>query len=65
MHLSGRTLFIAGATAAKVEIFDMQGRPVFSTKNVKGSVDLKVTEGLYIVRVREGSASLTKRIAIR
>ena len=65
IHLSGRTLSITGATAAKVEIFDMQGRPVFSTKNVKGSVDLKVTEGLYIVRVREGSASLTKRIAIR
>ena len=64
IHLSGRTLSIAGATAAKVEIFDMQGRPVFSAKNVKGSVDLKVTEGLYIVRVREGSASLTKRIAI-
>jgi endo-1,4-beta-xylanase len=64
IHLSGRTLSITGATAAKVEIFDMQGRPVFSTKNVKGSVDLKVTEGLYIVRVREGSASLTKRIAI-
>ena len=65
MHLSGRTLSIAGATAAKVDVFDMQGRPVFSERNVKGSVDLKVAEGMYVVRVRDGSASLTKRIAIR
>lgn len=65
MSLTGRTLFIAGATAAKVEIFDMQGRPVFSAKNVKGSVDLKVTEGLYIVRVRDGSKNLTQKIAIK
>ena len=66
MHLTGRTLFIAGATTAKVDVFDMQGRPVFSAKNVKGSVDLKdVSEGLYVVRVRSGSASLTKRMAIK
>ena len=64
-HLSGRTLFIAGATSAKVDIFDMQGRPVFSAKNVKGSVDLKVSEGLYVVRVRDGSSNLTQRIAIK
>jgi endo-1,4-beta-xylanase len=44
----------------------MQGRPVFSAKNVKGSIDLKdVSEGLYMVRVRDGSANLTKRIAIK
>ena len=65
VQIAGRTLSIAGATAAKVDVFDIQGRPVFSAKNVKGSVDLKVTEGLYVVRVRDGSASLTKRISIR
>jgi endo-1,4-beta-xylanase len=65
MHLSGRTLSIAGATAAKVDVFDMQGRPVFSAKNVKGSVDLKVAEGMYVVRVRDGSKSLTQKIAIK
>lgn len=65
MHLSGRMLFIAGATAAKVDMFDMQGRPVFSAKNVKGSVDLKVAEGMYVVRVRDGSKSLTQKIAIK
>ncbi len=64
-QITGRILSIAGATAAKVDVFDMQGRPVFSAKNVKGSVDLGVAEGMYVVRVRDGSASLTKRIAIR
>ena len=66
MQLAGRTLSIAGATAAKVDVFDVQGRPVFSAKNVKDSVKLQdLAEGLYMIRVREGSASLTKRIAIR
>ena len=66
MHLSGRTLSIAGASAAKVEVFDMQGRPVFSVKNVKGSVDLKnISEGLYVVRIREGSKSLMQRITLK
>ena len=65
MHLSDRTLFIAGATGAKVELFDMQGRPVFSAKNVKGSVDLKVADGLYVVRIREGFKSLMQRISLK
>jgi endo-1,4-beta-xylanase len=66
MYVAGHTLFIAGANSAKVDVFDMQGRPVFSAKNVKGSIDLKdVSEGLYMVRVRDGSANLTKRIAIK
>ncbi len=65
-QISGRALFIAGAKSAKVDVFDMQGRPVFSAKNVKGSVELQgIAEGLYVVRVRDGSASLTKRITIR
>ena len=66
MHLSGRTLTITGAVTAKVELFDMQGRPVFSAKNVKGSVELQgVSEGLYVVRVHEGSRNLLQRIAIK
>ncbi|SHL82138.1 endo-1,4-beta-xylanase [Fibrobacter sp. UWH4] len=64
-QITGRILSIAGATAAKVDVFDMQGRPVFSAKNVKGSVDLGVAEGMYVVRVRDGSKRLMKRIAIK
>ena len=66
MRVSDRTLFIAGANSAKVEVFDMQGRPVFSGKSEKGSVELKgIAEGIYMVRVRDGSSSLVKRIAIK
>ena len=66
MSLSGRTLSIAGAKSAKIDVFDMQGRPVFSMKGVKGAVELQgLPKGLYMVRVRDGSASLTKRIVIR
>ena len=65
MHVVGHTLFIAGAKTAKVEVFDMQGRPVFSGKCEKGSVDLNIAEGLYMVRVRDGSRNLVQRIAIK
>lgn len=66
MSLAGRTLTITGAVTAKVELFDMQGRPVFSAKNVKGSVELQgVSEGLYVIRVRNGSAKLIQRFMIK
>ena len=66
MHVSGHTLFIAGTQSAKVELFDMQGRPVFSSKCEKGSVELNgLSNGLYMIRVRSGSANLVQRIAIK
>ena len=66
MYLSGRTLSIAGATAAKVDVFDMQGRPVFSAKNVKKAVELSgLSEGLFVVRVRDGSKRLMQRIVVK
>ena len=66
MQIADRTLFVAGANSAKVDVFDMQGRPVFSAKDVKGSVELQsIAEGLYVVRVREGSKSLMQRVPIK
>lgn len=66
MHIAGHTLFIAGTQSAKVDVFDMQGRPVFSTKCEKGSVELNgISDGLYMVRVRSGSASLVQKISIK
>ena len=69
MHLAGRTLFINGtdaASLAKVDVFDMQGRPVFSRKAETSSVDLNnIAEGLYVVRINTGSASLIQQIAIK
>ena len=43
----------------------MQGRPVFSAKCEKGAIDLNIAEGLYMVRVREGSRNLVQKIAIK
>ena len=69
IHTTGRTLFITGVIAgksAKVDVFDMQGRPIFSTKCEKGRADLSaIAEGLYVVRVHDGSTSIVKRIAIK
>jgi len=66
LHVAGHTLFVTGSTAATVDVFDMQGRPVFSAKNVKGSVELQgIAEGLYLVRVRDGAKSLMQRITLR
>ena len=68
-HIAGRTLFITGATAmnsAKIDVFDMQGRPIFSTENSKGVFDLSpIADGLYVLRIRSGSANLVKKISIR
>ena len=65
MQVSGHTLLIAGTQSAMVDVFDMQGRPVFSERNVKGSIDLKIAEGMYVVHVRDGSKNLMQRIAIK
>ena len=66
MSLSGRTLSITGTTAAKVDVFDMQGRPVFSMKGVKGAVELQgLSKGLYMIRVRDGSNNLTQKITLK
>ena len=66
MRISGRTLFISGAKSAKVEVFDMQGRPVFNGKCETGVLELKgISEGVYMVRIREQSTSLVRKIAIK
>ncbi|MBP5248070.1 MAG: endo-1,4-beta-xylanase [Fibrobacter sp.] len=66
MNFTGKTLYVNGTDRAKVELFDMQGRPVFKALNVNGSVSLQgVSNGLYVVRVTAGSNSLMKRIVVR
>ena len=69
IHLAGRTLFVTGLalkTATKVDIFDMQGHLVFSAKDVKGYIELSsISEGLYVVQIRQGVTRLTKQIAIK
>ena len=69
MHVAGRTLFVTGALSTKstkIEVFDMQGRPIFSTENSKGVFDLSsISEGFYVVRVKSGMSNLIQRIAIK
>ncbi len=66
LSLNGRALTIVGAQNVNVDVFDMQGRPIRAFRQVSGQVSLDgVKAGNYIVRVREGSNSLTRRIAIR
>ena len=69
LHVAGRTLFVTGLaskTAVKVDLLDLQGRPVYSTNCINGTVDLSnIAEGLYVVRVQNGSTNLTKRISIK
>lgn len=66
MNLSGRTLAIMGARNAKVEVFNLQGAPVFTENVVNGSVSLsKLNGGLYVVRVSNGSSSMARRIVLK
>ena len=66
MSFANKSLYVNGTDRAKVELFDMQGRPVLKALNVNGSVSLQgVANGLYVVRVSAGSVSLMKRIVIQ
>jgi sulfate adenylyltransferase subunit 1 (EFTu-like GTPase family) len=59
-------LQIEGVDNVQVDVFDMQGRPVASFRQVKGAVNLgMLRQGNYIVRVRSGSNSLIRRISIK
>jgi flagella basal body P-ring formation protein FlgA len=66
VSMTGRMLQVTGVERASVDVFDMQGSPVASFKQVTGSVSLEnLRQGNYIVRVRSGSMNLTRRIAIK
>lgn len=64
--IAGGILNLVGAKSATVDVFDLQGRSVLGMKNVKSSVELAgLKSGAYIVRVKDGSASLTRKVSIR
>lgn len=66
LEISGRVLAISGVASAKVQVFDIQGNPVFSAKSVNGSVSLAtVPSGIYMVRVTSGASSLVRRVALK
>lgn len=64
--LTGKMLNISGASTATVDIYNTQGHKLMSLDNVRGNLSLaKLPLGQYIVRVRSGSASLVRAIAIK
>jgi hypothetical protein len=66
LSVEGRTLHVSGSEMVRLDVFDMQGRPVTSFKQVKGAVSLDMLrQGNYIVRVSAGSNSLTRQISIK
>jgi len=66
MALDGRLLHVSGASLVAVDVFDMQGRPVVSFRNVSGAVNLgAIRQGGYVVRVRSGSFSLVRRVMVK
>ena len=69
MHVAGRMLFITGVTAAnsaKIDVFDMQGRPIFSGNSKNGAVELKnIADGFYVIRTKTRTSKLIQRIAIK
>ncbi len=66
LQVTGKTLNVNGAKSATVELFDMEGRPVFLAKNASGVLSLKnLPSGLYVARVRADSRSITRRIVLK
>lgn len=66
LYVSGRTLSVSGASSVDVDVFDLQGRPLASWRGISGSVSLEaLSSGNYIVRVKSGSNSLTRRATLR
>lgn len=66
LTVENRMLHIGGVEQAQVNVFDMQGSPVASFGQVRGSVSLEnLRQGHYIVRVRSGSNNLIRHIDIR
>ena len=64
--VEGRMLNIGGVEWANVNVFDLQGRPVASFKQVRNSVSLEaLRQGNYIVRVNSGSNNLVRRVSIK
>ena len=64
VSISDRTLMVG--TSATVQLFDMQGRPVYQAQGVSGTVSLaNLATGSYILRVKDGNSWKVQRIQLR
>lgn len=65
VKVSGRMLQL-GSARVSVDVFDMQGRPVFSARDVTGTVNLEsLASGLYMVRVKNGSSATMTPVTLK
>lgn len=66
LHVAGSVLHLTGMATAKVDLFDMQGRPVFSAKCENGTVELKgLASGRYVVRVEQNGMVDVKNVILK
>ena len=66
ISLTGKTLRVSAPQAATVEIYNTLGNKLLAVDNVSGELSLaKLPLGRYMVRVRSGSASTMRAIAIK
>jgi O-glycosyl hydrolase len=64
VSLSGRILTVE--TSATLQLFDMQGRPVYQAHDVSGTVSLaNLATGSYVLRVKDGNSWKVQRIQLR
>ena len=55
----------SSSAASEVELFNMLGQMVLATKASKHINVSSLTAGIYLVRVKEGTTSKTKKIIIK
>ena len=66
VSLTGKTLHVSAPQAANVEIFNTLGNKLFAVDQVRGELSLATLPvGRYMVRVRSGSATMMRAIAIK
>ncbi|MBT8272356.1 MAG: T9SS type A sorting domain-containing protein, partial [Bacteroidia bacterium] len=51
--------------ALKAQVFNVLGKEVIQSTNINGTLDVsKLSSGLYIVKLSQGNASVTKKLVI-
>lgn len=64
VSIVGRVVTTSGVKS--LQVFDMQGRPVYKVQNVTGNVSLaNLPAGPYILRVKDGNSWKVQRIQLR
>ena len=64
--MAGRTLNVIGAANVRVDVLDMQGRPVVSVSDVNGALNLEsLANGMYVVRIQSGSQKFIGSITVK